>query len=122
MFAILISLLLLPLLASAAPSPSPMTEQEFSAQGVWGPTSVFFWRCRSPLVVETTWDLDHWIPSSICLEGTCCSRLSEGPLCTKEACVLVGEQSDKPRGQDPVAVTGGNVPKRPRMDEQEGGK
>lgn len=117
--------LLLPRLAAAAPSSNPMTDVEFKEQGVWGPTSVFYWRCRTPLVVETSWDLDHWIPSSVCLEGTCCSRFASGPLCSREACTLVGEQDDKPAGQDPVAVSGGNVPKRPAgagMAEQKGGK
>lgn len=109
-------LLLLPLLATAA----PMFLDELDQQVVWGPTSVFYWRCRTPLVVEMSWDLDHWVPSSVCLEGTCCSPLAEGPLCSKEACSLVGNQTDRPTGQDPIAVSGGNVPKRPSMGVLEG--
>lgn len=104
-------LLLLPLLTTAL----PMTQEEFDDQGIWGPTSIFYWRCRSPLVVEMSADLDHWVPSSVCLEGTCCSPLSEDPLCTKEACSLVGQETGRPRGSNPIAAMGQNVPKRPNL-------
>lgn len=66
---------------------------------IWGPTArIYHWRCRSPKLVEVTEDLMHWSPSSICLEGTCCSPLAAGPLCSKDACRL-SRESGTTQGQ-----------------------
>ncbi|POS74177.1 hypothetical protein DHEL01_v207430 [Diaporthe helianthi] len=91
---------------------APLSAEEFENQGVWGPTAVWYWRCLSPFIVEASWDLEHWRPSSVCLDGTCCSILADGPLCTKEVCKLVSKEEGKPEGQDPLAVTGGRSPSR----------
>lgn len=80
---------------------------------IWGPTAVFYWRCQSPYLVESSWDKTNWKPSSICLEGTCCSTLAEGPLCSIENCALVSQEPDKPQGHDPQSATQHRSPKRP---------
>lgn len=82
---------------------------------IWGPTARFFWRCQSPFLVEVSDDLQTWIPSSICLEGTCCSSLSTGPLCSKAACDLVSKEKGLKKGQDALGATAGLSPKRPSL-------
>ncbi|KAG8163030.1 hypothetical protein KVR01_007508 [Diaporthe batatas] len=100
------------LITSALGAPKPMSGKEFKEQGVWGPTAVWYWRCLSPFIIEASWDLEHWKPSSVCLEGTCCSILADGPLCSKDACRSVSKESGKPKAQDPLTVTGGRSPSR----------
>ncbi|ROW07398.1 hypothetical protein VMCG_03815 [Cytospora schulzeri] len=88
-------LLLGHLFASASPvSPLPprMILDDFEEQGVWGPTAVWYWRCRPPFLIEASDDLETWLPSSVCLDGTCCSMWADGPVCTREACELVGSE------------------------------
>ncbi|KAG6357794.1 hypothetical protein INS49_013673 [Diaporthe citri] len=82
------------LITSVFGAPKPMSAKEFKEQGVWGPTAVWYWRCSSPFIVETSWDLERWRPSSVCLEGTCCSTLANGPLCSKDACKLVQKEPE----------------------------
>lgn len=55
---------------------------------VWGPTANNYWRCQSPYILEVSSNRRTWFPSSVCIEGTCCSELASGPVCTKEACSL----------------------------------
>lgn len=99
-------------ITSVLGAPKGMSAKEFKEQGVWGPTAVWYWRCTSPFIVETSWDLERWRPSSVCLEGTCCSILADGPLCSKDACKLVPKEPGKAKGQDPLVATGGRSPQR----------
>lgn len=59
-----------------------------SPPSVWGPTAQFYWRCQPPYILEVSDNRRTWFPSSVCLEGTCCSDLAGGPVCTREACSL----------------------------------
>ncbi|KAK8877013.1 hypothetical protein PGQ11_001959 [Apiospora arundinis] len=52
-------------------------------------------RCSSPSQVEASRNQQNWIPSAVCLHGTCCSNKAEGPLCTYEACKIIDEETSK---------------------------
>lgn len=81
---------------------------------VWGPTAkVFYWRCQPPFLVEVSDNRLNWVPSSICLEGTCCSPQAPGPLCTKEACGMFPKEEGRPEGQLAMSNTQQRAPKRP---------
>jgi hypothetical protein len=70
----------------------------------WNPTAgLFYHRCSSPTQVEWSKDMETWLPSAICLRGTCCSNLSKNPNCSKEACELADKelrQSETNRAKD----------------------
>lgn len=90
--------------------PVPALEEQEQEQ-LWGPTAYLYWRCQSPFLIEFSRDSGQtWKPSSICLEGTCCSKLATGPFCSKEACLLVAQEPGHGVGFDPVA---GGSPKLP---------
>jgi hypothetical protein len=49
-------------------------------------------RCSSPSQVEASMNKENWLPSAVCLHGTCCSNKAEGPLCSYEACSLAEQE------------------------------
>ncbi|KAK8070549.1 hypothetical protein PG997_010752 [Apiospora hydei] len=62
------------------------------AAPTFGEVGWWYSRCSSPTQVEASMNQENWVPSSVCLHGTCCSNLAEGPLCSYEACALVEEE------------------------------
>lgn len=80
----------------------------------WGPTGRLFWRCRSPFLVEVSDDRRRWVPSSACLEGTCCSSLAGGPLCSRDACGLVPQEEGPGRGPGAQVALGATRQRAPR--------
>ncbi|KAK8074167.1 hypothetical protein PG994_005066 [Apiospora phragmitis] len=64
-----------------------MAAPTFGGVGWW------YSRCSSPSQVEASMNQENWVPSAVCLHGTCCSNQAEGPLCSYEACALNEEDA-----------------------------
>ncbi|KAK8023697.1 hypothetical protein PG993_011763 [Apiospora rasikravindrae] len=74
------------------------------AAPTFGEVGWWYSRCSSPTQVEASMNQENWVPSSICLHGTCCSNLAEGPLCTYEACALVEEEMGGKKRSEPNSL------------------
>lgn len=61
-------------------------------------------RCSSPSQVEASMDQKSWLPSAVCLHGTCCSNKAEGPLCSYEACALAEEEMKEKEAAKAVSL------------------
>jgi hypothetical protein len=61
----------------------------------WPPLGGYYYRCKSPNIVEVSEDQEVWVPSSVCMAGTCCSSLASSPRCTKDACELAVQEKEQ---------------------------
>ncbi|ORY60057.1 uncharacterized protein BCR38DRAFT_53024 [Pseudomassariella vexata] len=89
------SLVITFLIASLTAAVQAAAIQPAITSSYWAPTGGYYYRCNAPLLVEISKDKKNWRPSAICLAGTCCSSLSDGPRCSKESCALVAQEPGK---------------------------